>query len=267
MKNIIIALGLVISASALVGCEESLDTYAGENGIYFDTRYEESEMQNDTIDVHWGLKKSDVTSQKLTLIVKLFGNTSPVDRRFSIRVETDPGDEKAAEQGVDYVMPPLEYVMEAGKAETPIEIEVLRRPDLKDNARRFRINLVESDELKFHFTRAVGFVNADVTTETRPIDLQRVIRIDESFPMPVWWDHRGEPYFGTWSQTKASLICDVMEIDREDWIAKATLTAGYLKFCGAFMKRWLDEQNALNPDNPILDEDGEPMKMGIESDR
>ena len=57
MKNIIIALGLVISASALVGCEESLDTYAGENGIYFDTRYEESEMQNDTIDVHWGLKK------------------------------------------------------------------------------------------------------------------------------------------------------------------------------------------------------------------
>ena len=65
MKNIIIALGLVISASALVGCEESLDTYAGENGIYFDTRYEESEMQNDTIDVHWGLKKSDVTSQKL----------------------------------------------------------------------------------------------------------------------------------------------------------------------------------------------------------
>ncbi len=90
MKNIIIALGLVISASALVGCEESLDTYAGENGIYFDTRYEESEMQNDTIDVHWGLKKSDVTSQKLTLIVKLFGNTSPVDRRFSIRVETDP---------------------------------------------------------------------------------------------------------------------------------------------------------------------------------
>ena len=49
MKNIIIALGLVISASALVGCEESLDTYAGENGIYFDTRYEESEIDRKSV--------------------------------------------------------------------------------------------------------------------------------------------------------------------------------------------------------------------------
>lgn len=267
MKNLIISLGLVMSAYLFTGCEKSLDTYEGGNGIYFDPWYEEAEMLSDTIDVHWGLKKSDITGQKLILNVKLFGNTAPVDRKFSIRVETDPEDENAAKDGVDYIMPPLEYVIAAGKAETPIEIEVLRRPGLKDSPRRFRINLVESDELKFHFSRAIGYKDVTGETVTRPIDLQRVIRIDESFPMPGWWDFRGQPYFGTWSQTKAALICDVMEIDREDWIDKAKLSAGYLKFCGAFMKRWLDEQNAKDPDNPVLDENGEPMKMGVESDR
>ena len=150
-----------MSAYLFTGCEKSLDTYEGGNGIYFDPWYEEAEILNDTIDVHWGLKKSDITGQKLILNVKLFGNTAPVDRKFSIRVETDPEDENAAKDGVDYIMPPLEYVIAAGKAETPIEIEVLRRPGLKDSPRRFRISLVESDELKFHFSRAIGY--KDVT--------------------------------------------------------------------------------------------------------
>lgn len=255
MKNIIPTLLCLMSLPVFVGCNESLDTYAGEDGIYFDTRYNGSEMLSDTIEVHWGLKNTSVRSQKVTLKVKLFGNTSPVDRKFGIRISDDNSDGKLAEPGVDYVMPSLDVIMPAGKAEVPVEIEVLRRPNLKDDPRRIKIELVESDELKFLYTRSTAFIADDGNMQTRPLDLQRVLSIDETFPIPVWWVIRGEPYFGTWSATKAALICDVMEIDRQAWVAPADLSEGYLKYCGKFMHRYLQ-------DNPQLDEDGEPMVMG-----
>jgi len=255
MKKIIPTILLLSSLPALTGCEESLDTYSGENGIYFDTKYDGGEMLSDTIDIHWGLKNSNITSQKIILTVKLFGNTAPVDRKFNIIVGADEGDDKAAQEGVDYVNPPLECVIPAGKAETPIEIELLRRHNLKDNPRRVKISLVESDELKFLFSRAIGVTDKDGKVTTRPLDYQRVLYMDETFPMPIWWDLRGQPYFGDWSTTKAALICDVMNIDREAWVAPGDLSAGYLKFCGSFMHRWLQ-------DNPQVDENGEPMVMG-----
>lgn len=258
MKKIIPAILFLSSLPALTGCEESLDTYSGENGIYFDIRYDGGEMLSDTIEVHWGLKNSNVTSQKLTLTVKLFGNTAPVDRKFKIAVGADEGDEKAAEEGVDYITPPLECVIPAGMAEAPIEIELLRRHNLKSNPRRVKICLVESDELKFLYSRAVGVTDEEGKVSVRPLDFQRVLYMDETFPIPSWWEIRGEPYFGDWSMTKAALICDVMNIDREAWVAPGELSSGYLKFCGSFMHRWLQE-------NPQIDEDGSQMVMGPES--
>lgn len=54
---------------------------------------------------------------------------------------------------------------------------------------------------------------------------------------------------------KTALICDVMNIDREDFV-KTKLTEGYLKFVGKYMHRWLQ-------DNPQEDENGKPMEMGL----
>lgn len=255
MKKIIPTLLFLFSLPVFVGCNESLDTYTGENGIYFDTRYNGSEMLSDTIEVHWGLKNTSVQSQFVTLKVKLFGNTSPVDRKFSIRIADDISDEKLAEAGVDYVMPSLDVILPAGQAEVPIEIEVLRRPDLKDNPRLMKIELVENDDLKFLYTRSIAYIGDDGNVHTRPLDLQRVLSMDETFPIPIWWVVRGQPYFGDWTAKKAALICDVMDIDRQAWVATSELSEGYLKYCGKFMYRYLQE-------NPQLDEDGEPMEMG-----
>ena len=59
---------------------------------------------------------------------------------------------------------------------------------------------------------------------------------------------------------KAILICDVLEIDRELWMKDivAGLTAGYVKFAGRYMQRWLNE-------NPQYEDDGTLMVMGPES--
>lgn len=247
-KNIFVwlaVLGLCVTA-----CEKELDTYAGESGIYFDTK----DILLDTIRVSWGLKNTEVREQPIDLKVCLYGNTADYDRKFNIEVATEPGDKSGAVEDVDYRAFAREYVIPANQAEALIRIDLLRTDELKRQPKRFTVKLVENDELHFIYTREINVSEDPEKEELRPLDYQRVIYMDESLPIPSWWIVYGEKYFGTWSPTKGTLICDVMQIDREDFVGYE-LTEGYLKFAGKYMHHWLQE-------NPQLDEDGEPMEMG-----
>lgn len=254
MKKIILIIGA--AALACTACEKELDTYHGSSGIYFDTK----EMYLDTIKVHWGLKNSDITEQELELKVCLFGNTKEYDRTFNVQVTTESGDEYAAAEGVDYRPLPAEYVIPAGQAETYIRLELLRSEGLLETPKRFVIRLVENHELAFLYSREAKLTSDDGTVTTHYLDYQRVIYMDERFPMPSWWSYLGNSVFGTWSMKKSALICDVMDIDRELWVNDLVsgLSEGYLRFCGKYMHRWLQE-------NPQTDEDGSPMTMGTAS--
>lgn len=279
------ALLVTAAATAMTGCTEDLDTYQGENGIYFDMSYQGGVMLTDTVSVSWGMKNSSITSQVINLNVKLLGNTAPVDRAFDIVVETaimpggsvippvvepepDPDDPSQttetkiptldASVDVDFIMPATTYVLPAGKAEVTIPVTVLRNETLHLAKRAFKISLVENDELKFLFSRSLPQYNEDGDVTYYPMDYQRVIVLDEDFPIPYWWVIRGEPYFGDWSQKKAALICDVMNIDREKWVDDSALSEGYLKFCGRYMYNYLLE-------NPHYEDDGSLMVMGEKS--
>lgn len=274
--NPTVLLGVATMVS-LASCEKDLDTYQGENGIYFDTRYNGAELMTDTIGVSWGMKPSAVNSQVINIPVRLFGNTAPVDRKFNIEIVNDPADPNSAVEGVDFIMPQTEYSIPANEAEVIIPVTVLRRHDLHLGNRHITIKLIENPQLKFLYSRSVPIYEEETPddpeseiedpadeestsddTKYRPIDYQRVILMDEKFPIPVWWIMRGQPYFGNWSMTKASLICDVMGINREQWLEPATLSAGYLKFCGRYMHNYLLE-------NPHYEDDGSLMVMGEQS--
>lgn len=142
----------------------------------------------------------------------------------------------------------------ANQAEAFIDIDLLRTEDLVKHPKRFVVKLIENPELQFIYTREVAVQIDSVNFKMRDIDYQRVIVMNENFPMPAWWYVYGTKYFGVWTQKKSSLICDVMGIDREDFVG-TKLTEGYLKFVGKYMHRWLQ-------DNPHTDEDGKPMEMG-----
>ncbi|MCM1448723.1 MAG: DUF4843 domain-containing protein [Clostridiales bacterium] len=265
-------------ALTLVSCSKDLDTYQGEDGIYFDTTYNGGIMLDDTISVAWGMKKSDVTSQVININVKLFGNTADHDRTFDIKVDTEimpagsslpsepilDADGKTfiptlnATAGVDFNMPSTSYVIPANAAQVTIPVTVLRNNTLRQGKRAFKISLIENDHFKFLYSRNISTTSPDGTSTSYAADLQRVIVLNENFPIPQWWDYRGKPYFGTWSQAKASLICDVMNIDREEWLKPAALSAGYLKFCGRYMYMYLQE-------NPHYEDDGTLMEMGRSS--
>lgn len=244
---------IVLVGMLVWACEKDLDTYEGGSGIYFDT----DEILTDTLVVSWGMKDESVKTQNLTLNVLLYGKVVDYDRKFSIEVVSETSDTSQALENVDYAPFPLEYVIPANEASAEIIVPLKRRDDLEDRPRRFTVRLIENSELQFLYSRQTS---VDSVT-TRYVDYQRVIYMDEVFPMPGWWSREGQSRFGDWSQTKASLICDVMGIDREVWLGSVgfgNFTQGYLSYVGKAMYRYLQE-------NPTLDEDGELMEMGPDS--
>jgi hypothetical protein len=243
---------------ACVACEKSIDTYEGASGIYFEHR-SITNLYLDTLSIHWGTLNSDITDQKIKLKVCLFGNTTDYDRKFNIEVGALPDDEYAATENVDYKKVDPICVMPANQSEAYIEIDLLRAPDLLSTSKRFAVRLVETDELQFLYSRIQSSVLDDGSVEKRNLDYQRIIVMDEIFSKPNWWAARSGDYiFGSWSATKCALICDVMNIDRNDWLDASLMQPGYLKFVGKYMYRWLQE-------NPQVDEDGKAMTMGTGS--
>lgn len=249
MKKIIY---LLVALLFLGACEIEIDTYEGENGIYFDN----NAIMYDTVFVAWGLKDSEIKEQKVKLKVNLFGNTTDYDRNFKVEVIVDPKDTLAAEEGVEYRPFQLEHSIPANKAETTIEIDLLRSPVLVTEPRHLTVRLIETPELKFLYSRET---RVDSVT-LRKLDIQRVLRMTENIPVPSWWSRDGYRFFGDYSAKKSILICDVMDINREVWVGDLVgdMSIGLLRFAGQYMHRWLQ-------DNPTLDEDGEPMEMGPDS--
>lgn len=239
--------------------KEEIGIYEGESGIYFDTRYDPKTMplNRDTIVIAWGLKNADITEQLLRIKVNVFGNSTPHDRKFSINVYDEIADTLKAKEGVDFLTFPKEYTIPANKAETYIDIKLLRSETLRKKPVAFKIELIESPDLGFEYSR---IATVDSVT-TRKIDIQRVIYMNENLPIPNWWRMVGDEYFGKWSHKKSALICEIMNIDREVWVYNGLVdptSAGYLRFVGRYMQRWLLE-------NPTEEDDGSLMVMGPDS--
>ena len=201
MKNLLFLLLILVGC---VSCEKEIDTYEGGSGIYF----ADGGLFSDTLRVAWGLKNSDVKTQSIQLQVCLYGNTANYDRKFNIEIYSDT-DTLSAIEGVDFKAFDTEYVIPANQAEAFIDIDLLRTEDLVKHPKRFVVKLIENPELQFIYTREVAVQIDSVNFKMRDIDYQRVIVMNENFPMPAWWNLYGTKYFGVWSQKKSSLICSV----------------------------------------------------------
>lgn len=247
----------------ILGCaKKGLITYDEGAGIYFDNR----NIFLDTINVSWGTKNSEIQEQSITLEVKLFGKVSDVDRPFKIAVKNNPEDTLQAVENIDYKPFSKDYFMPKGEASAFIKVDLLRNPILQTENRILTIELQETEELKFLYSRR----QTDSLDNVRLIDAQRVIKMNENFPRPAWWLLFGDRIFGRWSLKKQILICDLMGIDREKWIGNLgsdpNFTEGYLRFCGVKVHRWLQEQKA-NGNTQYEDDMVTEMEMGPDSRR
>ena len=264
MKRILI-ITAIVSGLFWSGCQKDLDTYQGESGIYFD--HQEKATQNilraDTLPFGWGQIDGDILEEKISLQINLIGNVVDYDRKFQVKVietvipEALKGKMNSAVEGIDYQPFETECTIPAHEVSTKLEITLLRTEALQTESRALTIALQENEDLKFLYSREI----TDQENNRRRIDLQRVIVMDETLPKPDWW-YRHESIFGEYSMKKSITICDVLGIDRAEWISNAygNRTA-YLIFVGQYMQRWLNDQ-----DPPVYEEDGETlMTMGPDS--
>ncbi|MGL5683009.1 MAG: DUF4843 domain-containing protein [Marinifilaceae bacterium] len=251
MKKIFIS---ILCLLTFVSCDEEIDIYNGESGMYFSTK----DVLSDSIFISWGLKPTDVISQQIDLVVNLYGNTAPYDRPFQIRVVEFTSDSLQGFVNQDFLPVETSHVIPKNSNNVKIPVTILRNPKLKERKRAFKIELIENDELQVLYSRRTMLEDSTIYE----LERQRVIVMDEKFPKPWWWSNIGQGIFGTWSVTKSALICDVMKIDREVWVGDlvGNFTSGYLTFVGQYMHRWLQEQ-----DPQVMDENGEPMTMGDKS--
>lgn len=250
---------LIMFVISLGACEQKMDIYEGTSGIYFDPM----EAVLDTIVVPWGLKNSNVKKQNMNLRVCLMGDVVSYDRKFMIRVITDAHDTLQAVEGKDFRLLQKEYAILAGKADALVEIELLRADDLAERPRRFTLQLEETEELGFLYSRVQSLLDSIGETVERVIDYQRVIYMDERFKTPVWWSLYGGSFFGKFSTKKAIFICDQMGYEREDFVAPFTesnLNEAKLRFAARYLHEYLQE-------HPEIDEDGELMTMGPDAQK
>ncbi len=255
---------LFVFALFWTGCQKDLATYQGESGIYFDHIENQNLLRADTLPFAWGQIDGNILEEKIALKIDLIGNVADHDRKFSVKVvesiipENLKDEMLVAVEGVDYLPFETECMIPANAVSTNLEITLLRTEALQTESRILTVALNETDELKFLYSREVS----DEQNNRRRIDLQRVIVMDETLPQPDWWWGDINDIFGDYSMKKAITICNVMEIDRAEWMSSEFGNKqAYLTFVGQYMQRWLDEQNP-----PIYEEDGETlMEMGPDS--
>lgn len=243
----------ILLGVALSACEQEIDPFEGGSSIYFD------DNSAGLYEVSWATLPTEVRKMNIRLKVNLFGAVKDYPRKFSVQVYSPETDTMHSKPGVDYTEFPLEYEIPAMENHTYITIELLRTDTLTKQGRRFGVYLQSNDEFGFEYMKYDEMDDGTLV----PINNHCTIYMDEVFPRPWWWNRIGVPIFGDWSTKKGILICDIGKLDRAKFQGEIdggddNITSALLRFVGRKVHLWL-------LDNPMLDEDDEPMEMGVDS--
>lgn len=238
-------------SSLFFSCEEKIDLYQGGSSFYFEM------VDNDTLTHSWGIIDSDIREAVLTLRVNLFGKVTDYPRKFTIRVVSEFPDSIKAIEGVHYRSIPLEYEMPPMENHVDIPITLLRDSIKKTNC--FEVFLEPNDDFDFGYMRWAEVTDSvGNVIDTYMYDDHRVIRQNEKFPMPSWWNTQDE-WVGDWSEVKGTLMCEVMNIDRKKFQlpldSDGALTYAQVRFISIQMAYYFYE-------NETYDEDGVLIEMG-----
>lgn len=218
----------------LIGCEQKIDSWSGQDVAYLDSK-------TDSTLIPFIYINSDLDTVKVR--VQVMGNI-PVseDRYVSVKIR-----DIQATAGVDYEPLKETWLIPAGGVFCEIPV-VLKRPSDKAE-KRIVVELMENEYFKLLYQEDVLTSGSafKFSTITHQIIYHNLMK-----DPPVTWN---EYYFGKFSATKFEKICTFMQIDREQFLSYSYMTFGRIKFIALTMKEELEK-------NPVPDEDGDDMRMG-----
>ena len=231
-KTILLCLALTCLLS-LVGCEQKIDTWSGQNVAYIN-------MEVDSTVVSFAYLDEDVDTVSVEITV--MGDVEEgVSRYVEVKLV-----EKNAMAGEDYETLAERYEVPSGETSCVIPVVVKRPNDESD--KEVILELVENND--FHL-----YYEDDVLTSGSAVvyskTTHRILFNNVMKEAPNTWN---EYYFGTFSPLKFETICTVMEIPRTSFLSASYMGSGRISYIANYMKAYLDE-------HPIMDGDKE-MRMG-----
>lgn len=228
-------LGLLI-AGLFAACQQDLDTYSGENFIYFDAT-------SDSTFFSYAYVDGDVKSDSMWVWVRISGMVSNQDRAFAMKIAETNG-----EPGVDFA--PLSDTLQipAGNTFTAVLVELLRPEHLKTEERYIVLELQENENFKLKYANQP--VNSTSDKTYSKIRYKIVFSEIVDTP-PAGWD---ETYFGIFSVKKLDAMCEALNMSRILFNDKTYINPRKEYIATKMVKLWKE--------NPEYEEDGSLMKMG-----
>lgn len=265
MKNIR-SFYFLLAAAILFGCKAEMMDYEGKPGVYFANQQPFISGTGDSTswpytpvtEIPFITTTSNDSLVKLR--VKLLGNLVNKDRMFKM-VVVDSG--TTAKEGVDYDLPAQNYVMKANTAYADVFVHVYRASSLKDTMRKVMFTLVETPDFKlpidtwypapgqYGYSPKPGAPVQDISVIRHTILLSDVIT-----NQPTGWFGG---FYGDFSKKKYQFLAELFNLTWDDF-SREKMDTNRARALAQKAKYYLEELEAEG--NPVLEEDGTPMKMG-----
>ena len=241
-KNVIFILLLTILSS----CKSEYEEYSGTDAIYL------NEI-SDTVRFSFTYVDSEYETQAQDIHLKVIGKVADYDRPVNIKFTP-----VNAVEGVDFEPLEKEYVVKKGEVSLVIPVTMIRTKALQTEEKGIDMELLPNG----HFTTYYDYGSSDSTSWVKTQRLKLILLFSEFMnEPPSQWN----PYmFGEFSAKKFALICDEMDIPREEFNKKSE-EAGYILsrmgYIGSYMKKYLADEKAAG--RAVYEEDGiTEMTMG-----
>ena len=209
-KTILLCLALTCLLS-LVGCEQKIDTWSGQNVAYIN-------MEVDSTVVSFAYLDEDVDTVSVEIAVM-------------------------GDVGEDYETLAERYEVPSGTTSCVVPVVVKRPNDESD--KEVILELVENDDFYLYYQDDVLTSGSAVvySKTTHRILFNNVMK-----EAPNTWN---EYYFGTFSPLKFETICTVMEIPRTSFLSTSYMGFGRISYIANYMKAYLDEHPIMDGDKEM----------------
>ncbi|MDQ0636725.1 hypothetical protein QF042_000290 [Pedobacter sp. W3I1] len=230
-------------------CKKNLDTYTGQNNIYFNEAGRlpafNGEVIRDSTVMSFSLAKN--TDSVVNMIIKITGAVSDQDRSYKLVI--DPV--STAIPGKHFDALPQTFSIKKNKLQDTVKIKFHRTADLQAQNYTLFFKLVANEN--FSTEMVDKLINA--TTGQRLSFIRYRWFLNDIVKKPGRWT---DGYLGVFTRKKLSLLAQVLNV--EPSYLDTSVSIAEITAYGKFMQRYLNEQKAAG--NTIYEEDGSEMIMG-----
>lgn len=266
MKNIFYTIILLLAGVSLYSCsEDQIKTYNGiKSGLMIQEVYSTDIYGNpieyrDSASYSFAGLEDDTKTLKARVYVKTIGGLVDYDRPYVMKIDA------AGTTGVvneDYSLDGNKFIIKAGQAADTVLVTLNRSAKLHSKTIRVTVRLEANDyfDLPIAEYKNSSAWNVDGKQNSA---VSYLIKFDEKYKEPSYWDWFGNDYFGKFSATKYVTLNAVMGWKLSDWnyagSSGAKIALGKFDFAARTLRDYL--QKMANAGTPVLEDDGSYVQL------